>query len=198
MKSLYEIIIWNKSIRKPNWLNTTQWSKEKVQRDKHRSTKHIHENKDRVAWTPLNTGGELRQSGRVSSSYSTSGTRRVILVSIIWPLTLNRWLTEHVVSSIMWCPLLFSPKTMSFALHSCLYNYEFWLSLCKIVRSSVILLLPLFVLLYFFFWPLCCLFIFNLRILITPLISSNSSYPLVLVNLYTLFYYLSASIVYVL
>jgi len=24
----------------------------------------------------------------------------------------------------------------------CLYNYEFWLSLCKIVRSSVILLLP--------------------------------------------------------
>jgi hypothetical protein len=28
----------------------------------------------------------------------------------------------------------------------CLYNYEFWLSLCKIVRSSVILLLPLFIL----------------------------------------------------
>ena len=26
----------------------------------------------------------------------------------------------------------------------CLYNYEFWLSLYKIVRSSVILLLPLF------------------------------------------------------
>jgi hypothetical protein len=26
----------------------------------------------------------------------------------------------------------------------CLYNYEFLLSLCKIVRSSVILLLPLF------------------------------------------------------
>jgi hypothetical protein len=26
----------------------------------------------------------------------------------------------------------------------CLYNYECWLSLCKIVRSSVILLLPLF------------------------------------------------------
>jgi hypothetical protein len=25
----------------------------------------------------------------------------------------------------------------------CLYNYEFWLSLCKIVRSSVILLLPI-------------------------------------------------------
>jgi hypothetical protein len=27
----------------------------------------------------------------------------------------------------------------------CLYTYEFWLSLCKIVRSSVILLSPLFI-----------------------------------------------------
>ena len=32
----------------------------------------------------------------------------------------------------------------------------------------------LYVLLYFFFWPLCCLS-FDLRILITPLVSSNSS-----------------------
>jgi len=31
-----------------------------------------------------------------------------------------------------------------FTVFVCLYNYEFWLSLCKIVRSSVILLLPLF------------------------------------------------------
>ena len=30
----------------------------------------------------------------------------------------------------------------------CLYNYEFWLSLCKIVRSSVILLLPLLIIDY--------------------------------------------------
>ena len=27
----------------------------------------------------------------------------------------------------------------------CLYSYEFWLSLCKIVRSSEILLLPLII-----------------------------------------------------
>ena len=33
----------------------------------------------------------------------------------------------------------------------------------------------LFVLLYFFFWPLCCLF-FDIRILIAPLVSSNSSW----------------------
>ena len=31
----------------------------------------------------------------------------------------------------------------SFPVVVCLYTYEFWLSLCKIVRSSVILLLPL-------------------------------------------------------
>jgi hypothetical protein len=29
--------------------------------------------------------------------------------------------------------------------------------------------------LYFFFWSLCCLFFFDLQILITPLVSSNSS-----------------------
>ena len=33
----------------------------------------------------------------------------------------------------------------------------------------------LFVLLSFFFWPLCCLSFFDLRILITHLVSSNSS-----------------------
>jgi len=33
----------------------------------------------------------------------------------------------------------------------------------------------LFVFLYFLFWPLCFLFFFDLRILITPWVSSNSS-----------------------
>jgi hypothetical protein len=31
------------------------------------------------------------------------------------------------------------------------------------------------VLLFFFFWPLCCLFLFDIRILITPLVSSSYS-----------------------
>ena len=53
----------------------TQWSNEKVQKDKQRSTKH------RVARTPLKTGGELKCSGRVGSSYYTSDTRRVNLVT---------------------------------------------------------------------------------------------------------------------
>ena len=60
---------------------TTQCPKEKVHKDKQRSTKHTHKIKDRVTRTPQKTGGELRCSGRVSSSYSISGTRCVNLVT---------------------------------------------------------------------------------------------------------------------
>jgi len=45
------------------------------------STKHTHKTKDRVARTPLKTGGELGCSGSVSSSCSTSDTRRVNLAT---------------------------------------------------------------------------------------------------------------------
>ena len=54
---------------------TPQLPKEKVQKNKQRSTKHIYKTKDRVKRTPLKTGGEFRCSGRVSSSCSTSDTR---------------------------------------------------------------------------------------------------------------------------
>ena len=60
---------------------TTQWPEEKGQKDKQRSTKHTIKTKDRVTRTPIKTGVELRCSGRVSSSCSTSGTRRVNLVT---------------------------------------------------------------------------------------------------------------------
>ena len=49
-------------------------------RDEQRSTKHTHKTKDRVTRTPSKTESELRCSARVSSSCSTSGTRRVNLV----------------------------------------------------------------------------------------------------------------------
>ena len=52
--------------------------KEKVQKEKQRSTKHTQETKDRVTRTPLKTGGKLRCSGRVGP---TSGTRRINLVA---------------------------------------------------------------------------------------------------------------------
>jgi galactokinase len=46
---------------------TTQWSKEKVQNDKQRSTKHAYKAKDQVKRTPLKTVGEILISS--SSSY---------------------------------------------------------------------------------------------------------------------------------
>ena len=60
---------------------TTQWPKEKGQKDKQRSTKHTYKTKDRVTRTPLKTGGELRCSGRVSSSCSICATRHATLVT---------------------------------------------------------------------------------------------------------------------
>jgi hypothetical protein len=42
----------------------TQWPKEKVQKNKQRSTKHTYKSKDRVTRTPLKIGGELRYSRR--------------------------------------------------------------------------------------------------------------------------------------
>jgi hypothetical protein len=60
---------------------TTQWPKDEGQKNKQRSTKHTHKTKDRVTRTPLKTGGELRSSGRVGGSSSTSGTCRVTLVT---------------------------------------------------------------------------------------------------------------------
>ena len=48
----------------------------------------------------------------------------------------------------------------------------------RVIRSLVVCVCFVdrcFFLLSFFFWPLCCLFFLGLRILITPLVSSNSS-----------------------
>ena len=61
---------------------TIQWPKETGQKDKQRSTKHTHKTKDRVTRTSLKFRGELRCSGRVISSCSTSGIRRVNLITM--------------------------------------------------------------------------------------------------------------------
>ena len=52
-----------------------------------------------------------------------------------------------------------------FLVGSCYSIFSF---ICMFCRS-------LFFLMYFFFWPLCCLS-FDIRILINPLVSSNSSW----------------------
>ena len=73
----------------------TQWPEEKVQKDKERSTKHTHKTKGRVTRTPLKSGGELKYSGRVSSSCSTSDIRRVNLVTS--PVISHEWRKDREV-----------------------------------------------------------------------------------------------------
>ena len=75
---------------------TTQSAKEKVWKDKQRSTKHTYETEDRITRTPLKTGGELRCYGRVGSSCSTSDiTRRVNLVTN--PVISHEWRKDREV-----------------------------------------------------------------------------------------------------
>ena len=53
-----------------------------------------------------------------------------------------------------------------------------WVSCSSVFSFMYIFCRSLFVLLSLFFWPLCCLFFFDLRILITPFVSSISSWIL--------------------
>ena len=78
---------------------TTQWPKGKEQKDKQRSEKHTYKTKDRVTRTPLKTRGELRCSGRVSSSCSTSDTRRVNLITN--PVISREWGKDREVLTTM-------------------------------------------------------------------------------------------------
>ena len=124
--------------------------------------------------------GELMCSGRVCSSCFTSD--------------IVKWHENHVME-IGWL--------LIFILNAAYMFVDCWLSLCPF--SLVIMLsvhlpctdsgypygilffghyvvcpssmygfwLPLW---YLFLWPLCCLSVFHVRILITPMVSSNSSY----------------------
>ena len=57
------------------------------------------------------------------------------------------------------------PEHMSFYCGSCYSIFSFMCMFCRL----------LFVILYFYFWPLFCLFFCDIWILITPLVSLNSS-----------------------
>ena len=66
-------------------------------KDKQRSTKHYTETKEWATQTPMKTGGELRCSGRVSSSCSTCGTCHVTLVTN--PVISHEWGKDRIVIS---------------------------------------------------------------------------------------------------
>ena len=54
----------------------------------------------------------------------------------------------------------------------------------RVTRSLVVCVYFVDHCLSFFFWPFCCLFFFDIRIRITPLVSSNSSFQHKNVNLF--------------
>ena len=59
-------------------------SKKKKEKKTNTDPQNItHKTKDRVGRTPIKTGVELRCSGRISSSCSTSGTHHVTLVTTV-------------------------------------------------------------------------------------------------------------------
>jgi hypothetical protein len=62
---------------------------------------HTHKTKARVTRTPINTRGELMCSGRVGSSCSTSGIRRVNIETN--PVITHKWGKDREV-----CPLMYS------------------------------------------------------------------------------------------
>ena len=78
----------------------------------------------------------------------------------LWDKTVRyRFHIYHNFHSTSWFVYLFGGVrvTRSLVLHASMFCWS------------------LFVLLYFFFWPLCCLFFFDIQILIATLVSSNSS-----------------------
>jgi len=92
--------LYKKSLKIPNPYieeeQTTQWPKEKVQKDKQWSTKHTYKTKDRVTRVPLRTEGELRCSGRVSSSRVSRS--QIVLYKRQW-CSPSIWLTLHLIGN---------------------------------------------------------------------------------------------------
>jgi hypothetical protein len=108
----------------------------------------------------------------------------VLLYYFYWPLCCLFFCT----TSIGHCVVRSFVLLLLAIVLSVLLYYFYWPLYCLffcttsighcVVCSFVLLLLAivLSVLLYYFYWPLCCPFFFDIRILITPLVSSNSSW----------------------
>ena len=84
---------------------------------------------------------------------------------------------ESKISSTTCCPWKEKQIINIFHIGAYIQNWKCILS-CPWLCGMHIICRSLFVHLSFFFRPLCCLSIFHLRFLITPLVSSNSSYQM--------------------
>ena len=107
-------------------------------------------NKHRNTWQLTNT-----QIHASSLSWLSTGNSIIGLKLVLW--------VKITLCLIQWKKYTHQIHTSSFH-----YNVTIFRCMCMFCR-------PLFALLSFFLWPLCCLS-FDLRILITTLVSSSSSY----------------------
>jgi hypothetical protein len=85
-----------------------QWPKEKGQKDRPRSTKHTHKNKDRATRSPHIIGGDIRWSKRVRSSCSIRAMYMVFQNIILKVLVLDYInvpvLSTGAINAIIWSP----------------------------------------------------------------------------------------------
>jgi hypothetical protein len=78
-------------------VKTTQSTKEKVQKDKQRSTKLTYKTKDRVTRTQLKTGGELMCSGRTIKIQCTKKNVKELFMT----KDIQRYYTETMVNGVL-------------------------------------------------------------------------------------------------
>ena len=116
----------------------------------------------------LNQCCNITKVRNVSAHINVENFRLILLITgVVIKLTRQVPLVEQELLTL---PEHLSPPQFS-VWFQCYSIFSF---VCMLSRSSFVLLC------FFFFWPLCCLFFFDIRILITPLVSSNSSNSLVI------------------
>ena len=110
-------------------------------------------------------------------SFSVSETTFIIITyanSIVAMKQWNKWGSCYSIFSFSVSETTFIMITFAHSIVA-MIQWNKWGSCYSIFSFICMLCRSLFVLLTFFFWPLCCLFVFDIRNLITPLVSSNSS-----------------------
>ena len=95
----------------------------------------------------------------------------VLSVLLLLAIVLSVLLLLAIVLSVL---LRFTDSDYPFGIFRLILYFCFWPLCCLFIFDLPDYPFGIFrLILYFFFWPLCCLFFFDLRILITPLVSSD-------------------------
>jgi hypothetical protein len=114
----------------------------------------------------------------VIRSHKSKDRHKQVFLSIRGVGVYDLWLltTRPMPLTCLWVPLSTSGAGTAYPFGAPEFTPDFLWGSCYSIFSFICMFCrSLFVLLCFFFWPLCCLFFFDIRILIAPFVSSNSS-----------------------